>query len=143
MYAYVDETGNTGANLFDEAQPVFMTAALMCKRDFDLVYKRRVQALAIKVECDVLHANELGIEKIDSIAKDLQIMFSRSQSRFFLSRVDKKYLAATKFFDAIFDSGLNLAVSGPHTMSGCFALSWCSNLRRFLMRKWRGYFGRA
>ncbi len=28
LYAFVDETGNTGHNLFDKAQPDFFTAAL-------------------------------------------------------------------------------------------------------------------
>ena len=32
MYAFVDESGNTGQNLFDEAQPIFTTLALLSKR---------------------------------------------------------------------------------------------------------------
>ena len=31
LFAFVDETGNTGHNLFDEAQPNFFTAALITK----------------------------------------------------------------------------------------------------------------
>jgi hypothetical protein len=34
MYAYVDETGNTGAGLFDKAQPLFVTAALLTRPDW-------------------------------------------------------------------------------------------------------------
>lgn len=110
MYAYIDETGNTGANLFDDAQPAFMTAALICKRDFDLAYPASMKALAHKVDVDVLHANELGIVRVEDIATDLLRILKRSHSRFFVSRVDKKYLAATKIFDTIFDSGVNVAV---------------------------------
>ena len=41
LFAYVDETGNTGHNLFDEAQPDFFTAALVTKGDFDIQYRLR------------------------------------------------------------------------------------------------------
>jgi hypothetical protein len=39
MFAFVDETGNTGENLFDEKQPLFITAALITKSDFDILHK--------------------------------------------------------------------------------------------------------
>jgi hypothetical protein len=45
VFAYVDETGNTGANIFDEDQPDFFTGALVTKSNFDLVYGRDVAAL--------------------------------------------------------------------------------------------------
>jgi hypothetical protein len=35
MFAYIDETANTGENLFDLAQPVFMTAARMNGKRID------------------------------------------------------------------------------------------------------------
>ncbi len=38
IYAYVDETGNTGHNLFDEVQPDFFTGALITKGDFDVAF---------------------------------------------------------------------------------------------------------
>jgi hypothetical protein len=40
LYAYIDETGNTGHNLFDEAQPDFFTAALITKGNFDDMGRR-------------------------------------------------------------------------------------------------------
>ncbi len=33
IYAYVDESGNTGKNIFDTDQPDFFTAALVSKGD--------------------------------------------------------------------------------------------------------------
>lgn len=36
VWAYVDECGNTGINLFDRVQPNFVTAAILTKTNFDL-----------------------------------------------------------------------------------------------------------
>lgn len=35
MYCYVDESGNTGSNLFDEAQPALFYGVLTSKLDLD------------------------------------------------------------------------------------------------------------
>ncbi len=110
MYAYVDETGNTGKNLFDKAQPTFVTAALMSREEFDVVYGNRVVGLAESVGKQRIHANELGLGKIELITPGLLKILKQAKARFFLSRVEKKYLAATKLVDTIFDSGENLAV---------------------------------
>jgi hypothetical protein len=42
MWAYVDESGNTGNRIFDQDQPVFLTAAMATKANFDLVYGHEV-----------------------------------------------------------------------------------------------------
>jgi hypothetical protein len=105
LYAYVDETGNTGHNLFDSAQPDFYTAALVTKGDFDLRFANHVAAIAQKVGEKILHGQELGIGKIESIAADIITLLEKSKATFFVSRVEKKYLLVTKIFDSIFDSG--------------------------------------
>ena len=110
MYAYVDETGNTGQNLFDEAQPTFITAALMSRDNFDDVYRERLRRLANRIGEQVLHANQLGLGRIEDISPDLLDILKYSDTRFFLSRVDKMYLATSKIVDTVFDSGENLAV---------------------------------
>jgi hypothetical protein len=45
MFAFVDETGNTGENLFDEEQPLFITAALITKTDFDIFIRHGWRSL--------------------------------------------------------------------------------------------------
>ena len=47
LYAYVDDTGNTGHNLFDEAQPDFFTVALITKRSFDASYHELTSKIAV------------------------------------------------------------------------------------------------
>ncbi len=110
MYAYVDETGNTGPNIFDPEQPIFMTAALITKTNFDLVHKNDIARIAKKIGETEIHANIVGMERIEDIANDLLALFKRCDARFFVSRIEKRYLATTKFVDTLFDSYENKAV---------------------------------
>ena len=110
IYAYVDETGNTGNRIFDPNQPLFITAAMMTRGNFDVVRKTGVAAIAKKAGVQALHANELGIGKVEDIAPDLLKLVKAAGARFFLSRLEKRYLAATKVIVTYFDCGENLAV---------------------------------
>jgi len=110
MYAYVDETGNTGPNLFDKAQPIFTTGALITKVDFDVLYTSHIRRLAQQLGSDQIHANQLGLSELEKIAFNLLKILKKADARFCLARVEKAYLASTKIFDTIFDSAENLAV---------------------------------
>ena len=110
MFAYIDETGNTGENLFDPDQPVFITSALMTKCDFDFLYGPKIKRIADIVGADVIHANELGVNKLEKIAIDLLSLFKKADARIFIARVVKLDLAVMKLVDTLFDSGENIAV---------------------------------
>ncbi|HEY6466067.1 MAG TPA: DUF3800 domain-containing protein [Candidatus Acidoferrales bacterium] len=114
LYAYVDETGNTGHNLFDEAQPDFFTAALITKGNFDDGHGKAALALTGSLGVDSLHGKELGVERIEKIADGFLALLSTAQAHFFISRVEKKYLLASKLFDSFFDSGENAGVAWHH-----------------------------
>jgi hypothetical protein len=111
MFVFVDETGNTGRNLLDEAQPDFFTAALITKTDFDLVYPGAVRRIANSLSVKTLHGKELRLGKMEKVARELRRVFKKADARFFISRVEKRYLLATKVFDTLFDSGENAAVA--------------------------------
>ena len=111
LFAYVDESGNTGKNLFDAAQPDFFTAALVTKGDFDGHYRARVCALAEPFGAKAIHANVLGLGRLETIADPLLDILIAADAHFFVSRVEKRYLLATKMFDVLFDSGENAAVA--------------------------------
>jgi hypothetical protein len=104
MYAYIDEAGNTGNNLFDPEQPTFMSAALITKTNFDIIHSRRFQKIAEYVGNNVVHANQLGMDKINIIAEDLLKVLKKVDARFYIAKVDKLTLAVTKLIDTIFDS---------------------------------------
>jgi hypothetical protein len=110
MFAFVDETGNTGENLFDKVQPLFLTGALITKTDFDIVYDRKIRDIVRLAGVETLHAKDLGFNRIEPIIGDIHKILKKCDARFFLSRVEKRYLAVTKIIDTIFDSGENLPV---------------------------------
>lgn len=110
MYAYVDETGNTGNRIFDPHQPLFITAAMMTRGNFDILRRAEIGMIAKKAGAHALHANELGVGRIEIIARDLLKLVKGANARFCLLRLEKRYLAATKVIDTYFDSGENLAV---------------------------------
>ncbi len=111
LFAYVDESGNTGKNIFDTSQPDFFTAAMVSKGDFDLSWGSKIIALSERVGGRAVHANELGIGRLEVIADDLLDILVASGVHFFVSRVEKRYLLATKMFDVLFDSGENAAIA--------------------------------
>ncbi|MBG1231096.1 DUF3800 domain-containing protein [Aestuariivirga litoralis] len=110
FFAYVDETGNTGHNIFDPAQPDFFSGALITKGDFDLNFGKQISAISQQLNTEALHARVLGIGKIETVASQLLRILESAEATFFLSRVEKKYLLASKMFDVLFDSGENPAV---------------------------------
>src|SRR5208282_2868636 len=85
-------------------------AAMATKTNFDLVESRELAAITRKVGATALHANELGVARIELIADDLARIVKKTDARFFFSRLEKSYLAAAKVYDTYFDQGENLAV---------------------------------
>lgn len=110
MFAYVDETGNTGSNLFDPEQPEFLTAALITRTDFDVIYRAGFQKLCKKNGITSIHGSVQGFGTIEDLALPVLRLLKKANARFFVSRVEKRYLLATKVFDVFFDSGENPAV---------------------------------
>ena len=123
MYAYIDESGNTGFNLFDPEQPYFLSLAMSSHVDFDKVFKERVERISRFAGVSHLHASQMGIEGVETIAQDVLELIQFSQVRFHLAVVSKPDLAAIKFFDAVFDPGENFAAS--HHSYGIRGLNFC------------------
>ena len=71
IFVYVDESGNTGKNIFDQAQPDFFSAALVYRGDFDAMYAERITEVANSVGATAIHANKLGIGGLEKIADQL------------------------------------------------------------------------
>ncbi|WP_391349579.1 DUF3800 domain-containing protein [Azospirillum sp. A23] len=111
MYAFVDETGNTGANLFDEKQPDFFTGAMITKTNFDIIQRNNIKKLCERHGIVGIHASVIGPDKVEDVADSLINILKKSDARFFISRVEKRYLLATKLFDTFFDAGENPAAS--------------------------------
>lgn len=110
MYAYIDETGNTGSKLLDDDQPLFVTAALLTRSDFDRRFGEEVRAIATSIGETEIHASKLGVGRLDRIAPGVLRVVRKAGPAFFLARVEKRYVMACKIFDTIFDSHENKAV---------------------------------
>lgn len=120
MYIYIDESGNSGLNISDEAQPLFYAFSLQSEIDFEKRIRCQMEKIRNDIQCCELHGNELGIAKIDSIADSLLAICKKYNFTFSISIIEKKFLALAQLFDCLFDSGINIAV--PYHVYNIFEL---------------------
>src|SRR6476646_1240640 len=102
-YAYTDESGNSGLELFNTDQESFWTATLIAFSDVDTKYRTFHKELLDTVGKGELHGNELGFGRIEKIASRLSWFIREKKIQFSFVRVFKPYLATTKMFDLAFD----------------------------------------
>ncbi|MFP6847722.1 MAG: DUF3800 domain-containing protein [Pseudomonas sp.] len=110
MHFYVDESGQTGLNLFDENQPTLFYGVLSSRFDLDVVAKPYVEKLREILKVDRLHAAELGNGQLVKIADKLDVVAKRNELTFDIYKIQKADHAAISFFDQVFDSGMNKAI---------------------------------
>ena len=86
MHFFIDESGHTGANLFDSNQPVLYYGVLSSESDIDKEAKNEILSLREKFNVQRLHANELGIgrilsqiDEIKEIKNNYKINFKKIQ----------------------------------------------------------------
>lgn len=111
MFFYVDESGNTGLNLFDPAQPTLYYGVIGCQKNLDTLAAPMLAKLRSDLGVHRLHANELGAARLAEIAAPITEFSLRHDLRLFFYRVVKRDHAVMMFFDQVFDAGLNDAVS--------------------------------
>ena len=87
MFFYVDESGHTGANLFDENQPMLYYGVLSSKVNIDLLAEDAVARLRQALGVSRLHATELGNNALSKIALDLTRIQKRLGFAFDIYRV--------------------------------------------------------
>jgi hypothetical protein len=111
MFAFIDESGNTGPNMFDPDQPVFYSVAAISRKDLDIEYAPAFTRLAHENGFQTLHANVMGIRILENVIPEIQRMVKRDNVRFFLGRINKRDLVLTKLADTILDPSENRAVA--------------------------------
>ncbi len=109
-FFYVDESGHTGPNLFDDSQPFLYYGTLSTKLNLDILGKKYIPTIRKKVNAKRLHAAELGNGRLLEILPDLIKLDKKFQFTFDLYRITKKDHAIISFFDQVFDQGMNPAV---------------------------------
>ena len=114
MYCFVDESGNTGQNLFDDDQPILYYGVITCRVNLDVVAEPLLKRLRHRLGVNRLHANQLGVARLSEISLDLAKFSTKNDVRFSLFKVSKPDHAIITFFDQVFDSGLNEAIPWEH-----------------------------
>lgn len=110
MYFYIDESGQTGLQLFDDSQPFLYYGVLSSEFNLDEVSLSHVKQLRNNLEVERLHAAELGNGRLVTIVEDLLELKEKYNLSFDFYRIAKKDHAAICFFDQVFDQGNNPAV---------------------------------
>ncbi|ELR8757079.1 DUF3800 domain-containing protein [Escherichia coli] len=110
MHFYVDETGQTGRNLFDKTQPVLSYGVLSSEADLDKVAEADLDALRKTLGVERLHAAELGVHRLSEVVDTLLVLQKKHRIRFDIWQVVKRDHAIISFFDQVFDQGLNPVV---------------------------------
>ena len=120
LFAYTDESGNTGQNLFDETQPHFWTGTLLTNADVDLTGQTVHQTWLSNLGVSELHGYALGIRKINRISAVLKVLLQTHTSRFVFTQIEKRFHAAARLSFTILDSDFNKAVSPMHNLTSIF-----------------------
>ncbi|HEV7928273.1 MAG TPA: DUF3800 domain-containing protein [Verrucomicrobiae bacterium] len=110
MFAFIDESGNTGPNLFDRSQPFFYSVAAIARADLDVVYAKDFARLAAEHGQPSLHANRLGGRALEKILPEIKKKVIWDNVHFFIGKIHKPFLVLTKLHDTLFDEAQNRAV---------------------------------
>lgn len=111
VYAYTDESGNTGLDIFNADQPVFHTLTIFAKRDLNAAAATPVAEWCNKLGVSELHAKDLRVPKLSVIAADVAAFLKAETPMYLFTSVVKRHQAAMKFADTVLDAGINKAVS--------------------------------
>ena len=111
MYFFVDESGHTGVNLFDQNQPNLYYGVLSSPYDLDISTANHLQVARAKLGVERLHASELGFGGLIKIVDILLKLQSENTICFDICFVCKPDYALITFFDQVFDQGVNPAAS--------------------------------
>ena len=111
MFFYIDESGHTGANLFDPEQPILYYGVLSSKVNVDALIEGELNQVCRELGMPRLHAGELGVAGLVPLAPRLVHLQERLDLRFDVYRVAKPDHAIICFFDQVFDQGLNPAIT--------------------------------
>lgn len=108
---YLDETGNTGLNHFDENQSHFMLGCAISKKDIDQSSKNEFNKIHEQIDTSELHANHLGPDKIGELTEYLLRIIKKNDLRFVFIDIEKQHYLSMMMFHQIYDPGLNKAAT--------------------------------
>lgn len=138
--AYIDESGNTGLDLFgDKDQPFFWTGTIVLEENVSIPYE--VTELAQSEGKQELHGNELGLGRIERLADRLIAILDALDARFHFTRTEKKHIPTMRFADAILDNVNNPAVSHIHYQITYLRKALAARIDAFFSEQTKSIFG--
>lgn len=117
LVGYTDESGNTGKNLFDDAQPYFWTGTVISSEDLDAKSAELAKNLRKILGVKELHGKDLRFQGIGRIALKLLEFIEENDCTFLFTRIEKEHIATIRLAEMLFDSDYNKAVSPWHDLN--------------------------
>lgn len=112
MFAFADETGNSGRNIFDENE-YFGLGAILATSDISMHADAALSPFLKEKSAERFHAHEWAEDVVAKLGHSvLDALEASGAWSFSLTEIHKPYMAPTKFVDVIFDAGENRAVPG-------------------------------
>jgi hypothetical protein len=112
VFAYADETGNSGRNIFDRNE-YFRLGAVLSVGDIAPSIAMVLAPILEDKSVDRIHAHEWPETEVAMVGQAIIDALDQSGPwTFNLTEIHKPYMAPTKFVDVIFDAGENKAVPG-------------------------------
>jgi len=106
MFFHIDESGNTGNNLFDSSQPQLNYGVLASLTNVDALGRTIHAAMLAKLGTPTLHASQLGVGRLDLIARPLSALHEKMNFEFGLYSIEKQTYALVQLFEAVFEGGV-------------------------------------
>ncbi|KOE97856.1 DUF3800 domain-containing protein [Stenotrophomonas geniculata] len=110
MYFHIDESGNTGNDLFNRDQPKLSYGVISSRTNVDALGVDIHRQMLRKAGRGELHAKNLRANGIIALAPMLEKLQDKMKFDFDFYFIEKETLAIILFFDAVFDAGINPAV---------------------------------
>lgn len=110
MYFHIDESGNTGNDLFNRDQPKLSYGVISSRTNVDALGVDIHRQMLRKAGRGELHAKNLRANGIIALAPMLDKLQDKMKFDFDFYFIEKETLAIILFFDAVFDAGINPAV---------------------------------
>lgn len=97
MFFHIDESGNTGNNLFDSAQPRLSYGVISSERNADILCKDIHSKILRIIDKEQIHANQLGLGGLVKISPHLIEIQKRMRFDFDYYYIEKLDYALTLF----------------------------------------------
>lgn len=110
LFVWADESGNSGLNAFDTAQPMFWSGTLISPIDLDTAAGVHAGWLSATQSTE-LHGKTIHFSGLNKIAESIMDFLRENSCKFVLTRIDKEFHVITTFVTIIFDSDVNETVA--------------------------------